>query len=128
MQLSQPKQHVYARKVRKRLGLTQQELAERFNVSLDTISAIGTGQRIPIRGTPKRCLKILDRSPEKNRTSRRFITAQTLSQKNAILQFSLTCSPAPTTLSWNQTRRAYTEILRLPNAFCCVSRDCGRHQ
>jgi len=53
----------FARKVRKRLGLTQQELAERINVSLDTIRNWEQGKRVPT-GAAKALLKILDRSPE----------------------------------------------------------------
>lgn len=53
----------YTRKVRKRLGLTQQELAKRINVSLDTIRNWEQGKRVPT-GAAKALLKILDRSPE----------------------------------------------------------------
>ena len=53
----------YTRKVRKRLGLTQQELAQRINVSLDTIRNWEQGKRVPT-GAAKALLKILDRSPE----------------------------------------------------------------
>ena len=53
----------YTRKIRKRLGLTQQELAERINVSLDTIRNWEQGKRVPT-GAAKALLKILDRSPE----------------------------------------------------------------
>jgi putative transcriptional regulator len=45
------------------LGLTQQELAERINVSLDTIRNWEQGKRVPT-GAAKALLKILDRSPE----------------------------------------------------------------
>ncbi len=53
----------YTRKVRKRLGLTQRELAERINVSLDTIRNWEQGKRVPT-GAAKALFKILDRSPE----------------------------------------------------------------
>ena len=53
----------YTRMVRKRLGLTQQELAQRINVSLDTIRNWEQGKRVPT-GAAKALLKILDRSPE----------------------------------------------------------------
>jgi len=53
----------YTREVRKRLGLTQQELAERINVSLDTIRNWEQGKRVPT-GEAKALFKILDRSPE----------------------------------------------------------------
>jgi len=49
--------------VQKRLGLTQQELAERVNVSLDTIRNWEQGKRVPT-GEAKALFKILDRSPE----------------------------------------------------------------
>jgi len=53
----------YARRIRKRLGLTQVQLAAKLDVSLDTLRNWEQGKRYPT-GPAKALLKILDRSPE----------------------------------------------------------------
>lgn len=53
----------FARRVRKRLGLSQAELSERIDVSLDTIRNWEQGKRSPT-GAAKALLKVLDRAPE----------------------------------------------------------------
>lgn len=53
----------YARRVRKRLGLTQRELARRIDVSLDTIRGWEQGKEAPT-GPAKALLKVLDKAPE----------------------------------------------------------------
>ena len=53
----------YARSVRQRLGLTQQELSQRIDVSLETIRNWEQGKRCPT-GAAKALLKVLDRVPE----------------------------------------------------------------
>ena len=53
----------YARRVRKRLGFTQVEFAERIDVSLDTIRNWEQGKRSPT-GPAKALLKVLDKAPE----------------------------------------------------------------
>jgi len=53
----------FARRVRKRLGLTQLEFSNRIDVSLDTIRNWEQGKRCPT-GAAKALLKILDKSPE----------------------------------------------------------------
>ena len=53
----------YARRVRKRLGLSQAELSKRIDVSLDTIRNWEQGKRSPT-GAAKALLKILDHAPE----------------------------------------------------------------
>jgi putative transcriptional regulator len=53
----------YARRVRKRLGLTQREFSQRIDVPLDTIRNWEQGKREPA-GPAKALLKILDKSPE----------------------------------------------------------------
>ena len=53
----------YARRVRKRLGLSQAELSRRINVSLETIRNWEQGKRSPT-GAAKTLLRILDRAPE----------------------------------------------------------------
>jgi putative transcriptional regulator len=53
----------YARHVRRRLGLTQQEFARRIDVSLETIRNWEQGRRCPT-GAAKALLKVLDRAPE----------------------------------------------------------------
>ena len=50
----------YARRVRQRLGLTQQELSQRINVSLETIRNWEQGKRSPT-GAAKAPLRVLDR-------------------------------------------------------------------
>jgi putative transcriptional regulator len=54
---------VYARRIRKRLGLTQVQLAAKLDVPLDTLWNWEQGKRYPT-GPAKALLKILDRSPE----------------------------------------------------------------
>jgi len=53
----------FARRVRKRLGLTQQQFSQRINVPLDTIRNWEQGKRYPT-GAAKALLKIMDRAPE----------------------------------------------------------------
>ena len=53
----------YARRVRRRLGLSQAEFADRIDVSLDTIRNWEQGKRCPT-GAAKALLKVLDRAPE----------------------------------------------------------------
>ena len=53
----------YARRVRKRLGLTQLELAQRIDVSKETIRNWEQGTRCPT-GAARALLKILDKAPE----------------------------------------------------------------
>ncbi len=53
----------YARRVRKRLGLSQAEFSHRIDVSIDTIRNWEQGKRSPT-GAAKALLKVLDRAPE----------------------------------------------------------------
>ncbi|MBI4757213.1 MAG: helix-turn-helix domain-containing protein [Betaproteobacteria bacterium] len=53
----------FARRVRRRLGLTQLEFARRIGVSLDTIRNWEQGKRCPT-GAAKALLKVLDKAPE----------------------------------------------------------------
>ncbi len=53
----------YARRVRERLGLTQQALAERIEVPIDTIRNWEQGKRSPT-GAAKALLKVLHHAPE----------------------------------------------------------------
>ncbi|MEI6739819.1 MAG: helix-turn-helix domain-containing protein [Gemmatimonadaceae bacterium] len=53
----------YARRVRKRLGFSQVEFAERIEVSLDTIRNWEQGKRCPT-GAAKALLRVLDMAPE----------------------------------------------------------------
>ncbi|MEY2893647.1 MAG: hypothetical protein RJA98_3555 [Pseudomonadota bacterium] len=53
----------FARRVRRRLGLTQVEFARRIDVSLDTIRNWEQGKRSPT-GAAKALLRVLDRAPE----------------------------------------------------------------
>ena len=53
----------FTRRVRKRLGLTQQEFSQRIDVPLDTIRNWEQGKRSPT-GAAKALLKVLDRAPE----------------------------------------------------------------
>lgn len=53
----------FARRVRRRLGFSQAEFAERIDVSLDTIRNWAQGKRCPT-GAAKALLKVLDRAPE----------------------------------------------------------------
>ena len=53
----------FARRVRKRLGLTQEEFSRRIDVSLDTIRNWEQGKRTPT-GAAKALLKLLDKLPE----------------------------------------------------------------
>lgn len=53
----------FARRVRKRLGLTQLEFSERIDVSLDTIRNWEQGKRRPT-GAAKALLNVLDKAPE----------------------------------------------------------------
>ena len=53
----------FARRVRNRLGLTQQEFARRLGVSLETIRNWEQGRRCPT-GAAKALLKVLDKAPE----------------------------------------------------------------
>jgi len=53
----------FARRVRRRLGLTQLEFSTRINVSQETIRNWEQGKRCPT-GAAKALLKVLDRGPE----------------------------------------------------------------
>ncbi len=53
----------YARRVRKRLGLTQLEFARRIDVSKETIRNWEQGTRCPT-GAARALLKILDKAPK----------------------------------------------------------------
>lgn len=53
----------FARRVRKRLGFSQAEFAERIDVSLDTIRNWEQGKRSPT-GAAKALLKVLENAPE----------------------------------------------------------------
>ncbi|MBU0783016.1 MAG: helix-turn-helix domain-containing protein [Gammaproteobacteria bacterium] len=53
----------FARRVRKRLGFSQAEFAERIHVSLDTIRNWEQGKRVPT-GAAKALLQVLDKAPE----------------------------------------------------------------
>jgi putative transcriptional regulator len=53
----------FARRVRKRLGLTQAEFSRRIEVPLDTIRNWEQGKRCPT-GAAKALLKVLDKAPE----------------------------------------------------------------
>ena len=53
----------FARRVRRRLGFSQAEFAERIGASLDTIRNWEQGKRHPT-GAAKALLRILDRAPE----------------------------------------------------------------
>jgi len=53
----------YARRVRKRLGLSQLEFSYRIDVPLNTIRNWEQGKRCPT-GAAKSLLKILDKAPE----------------------------------------------------------------
>ena len=53
----------YTRRVRQRLGLTQQELSQRIDVSLETIRNWEQGKRSPT-GAAKALLRVLNRAPE----------------------------------------------------------------
>ena len=53
----------FARRVRKRLGLSQLEFSHRIDVSLDTIRNWEQGKRCPT-GAAKALLKVLDKAPE----------------------------------------------------------------
>ena len=53
----------FARRVRRRLGLTQVEFAKRIDVSLETIRNWEQGKRGPT-GAARALLRILDKAPE----------------------------------------------------------------
>lgn len=53
----------YARRVRKRLGLTQREFARRIDVPQETICNWEQGKRCPT-GAARALLKVLDKAPE----------------------------------------------------------------
>ena len=53
----------FARRVRLRLGLTQEEFSRRIEVSIDTIRNWEQGKRCPT-GAAKALLKVLDKVPE----------------------------------------------------------------
>lgn len=53
----------FARRVRRRLGLSQVEFAKHIDVSLDTIRNWEQGKRCPT-GAAKALLRVLDRAPE----------------------------------------------------------------
>ena len=53
----------FARRVRKRLGLSQADFSERIDVPLDTVRNWEQGKRSPT-GAAKALLKVLDKAPE----------------------------------------------------------------
>jgi putative transcriptional regulator len=53
----------FAKRVRKRLGLTQAEFSHRLDIPLDTIRNWEQGKRSPT-GAAKALLKVLDKAPE----------------------------------------------------------------
>ena len=53
----------FARRVRKRLGLSQSEFSEKIDVPLETIRNWEQGKRRPT-GAAKSLLKVLDKAPE----------------------------------------------------------------
>lgn len=53
----------YARRVRKRLGLSQAEFSRRIDVPIETIRNWEQGKRSPT-GAAKALLKVLDKAPE----------------------------------------------------------------
>ena len=53
----------YARRVRRRLGLSQTELARRIDVSRETIRNWEQGKRCPT-GAARALLRVLDKAPE----------------------------------------------------------------
>lgn len=53
----------YARRVRRRTGLTQAAFAERIGVPIDTVRNWEQGKRLPA-GPAKALLRVLDRAPE----------------------------------------------------------------
>lgn len=53
----------FARRVRRRLGLTQVEFSHRLDIPLDTIRNWEQGKRCPT-GAAKALLKVLDKAPE----------------------------------------------------------------
>ena len=53
----------YARRVRRRLGLSQAEFSHRIDVSIETIRNWEQGKRCPT-GAAKALLKVLDKAPE----------------------------------------------------------------
>lgn len=53
----------FARRVRKRLGLSQAEFSERIDVPVETIRNWEQGKRSPT-GAAKALLKVLDKAPE----------------------------------------------------------------
>ena len=53
----------YARQVRRRLGLTQIEMARRIDVSLETVRNWEQGKRHPT-GAARTLLRVLDKAPE----------------------------------------------------------------
>ena len=53
----------FARRVRKRLGLSQAEFSARIDVSIDTVRNWEQGKRCPT-GAAKALLKVLDKAPE----------------------------------------------------------------
>ena len=53
----------FARRIRRRLGFSQVEFAERIDVSLDTIRKWEQGKRSPT-GAAKALLRVLDKAPE----------------------------------------------------------------
>jgi putative transcriptional regulator len=53
----------FARRVRRRLGLTQVEFSQRIDVPLETVRNWEQGKRCPT-GAARALLKVLDRAPE----------------------------------------------------------------
>lgn len=53
----------FARRVRRRVGMTQSEFSQRIDVSIETIRNWEQGKRLPTSAA-NALLKVLDRSPE----------------------------------------------------------------
>ncbi|HID00997.1 MAG TPA: helix-turn-helix domain-containing protein [Piscirickettsiaceae bacterium] len=53
----------YARRVRRKLGLSQREFAHRIHVSVETVRNWEQGKRVPT-GAAQALLRVLDKAPE----------------------------------------------------------------
>ena len=53
----------YARRVRRKLGLSQREFARRIHVSVETVRNWEQGKRVPT-GAAQALLRVLDKAPE----------------------------------------------------------------